>query len=68
VALFVRAILVVRVDRATGHETRGLLYLPLWDIVQFVIYLASFCSSGVVWRGTRFRVDDHGMLSPVYEK
>jgi len=68
VALLVRALLVWRTDRATGQKGRGLLCLPLWDAVQFAIYLASFCSSGVVWRGTRFRVDANGMLLPVHEK
>jgi ceramide glucosyltransferase len=67
-ALLVRAMLVWKVDRATRNQTRGLVYLPLWDILQFAIYIASFCSSGVVWRGNRFRVDDNGMLSPVHEK
>ncbi|QBR01217.1 glycosyltransferase [Paraburkholderia pallida] len=68
VALFARALLVWRTDRATGQKGSGLLCLPIWDAVQFAIYLASFCSSGVVWRGTRFRVDANGMLSPVHEK
>ncbi|MFP6560807.1 bacteriohopanetetrol glucosamine biosynthesis glycosyltransferase HpnI [Paraburkholderia sp. B3] len=67
-ALLSRAVLVWRVDRATNNKTHGLLCLPLWDLVQFAIYAASFCSSGVVWRGRRFRVDGNGMLSPVNEK
>ncbi len=67
-ALLARAILVRQIDCATDTPTRDLLFLPLWDILQFVIYVASFCSSGVVWRGTSFRVDGHGMLSPVDEK
>ncbi|NLP62951.1 glycosyltransferase [Paraburkholderia sacchari] len=68
VALCVRALLVWRTDRATGKKCSGLLCLPLWDAAQFAIYVASFCSSGVVWRGTRFRVDANGMLSPVHDK
>lgn len=68
VALVARALLVWRTDRATGQKGCGLLCLPIWDAVQFAIYVASFCSSGVVWRGTRFRVDANGMLSPVHEK
>jgi ceramide glucosyltransferase len=67
-ALLGRALLVRQVDRATRHRTHGLPWLPLWDMVQFAIYVASFFSSGVVWRGTRFRVDDNGMLSLVHEK
>jgi len=67
VALFARARLIWQTDRATGDKPSGLLCLPLWELVQFAIYVASFCSSGVVWRGTRFRVDRNGMLSPVHE-
>lgn len=67
-ALLGRVLLVWKVDRATNNRTDGRLCLPLWDIVQFAIYVASFCSSGVVWRGTRFRVDGNGMLSPVHKK
>jgi len=67
VALVARAWLIWKIDRATGDKPGGLLCLPIWDIVQFSIYVASFCSSGVVWRGTRFRVDRNGMLSPVHE-
>lgn len=68
VALASRALLAWRVDRATNDKTRGLLCLPLWDVVQFAIYVASFCASDVVWRGTRFRVDSNGMLSPAHKK
>jgi ceramide glucosyltransferase len=67
VALCARAWLIWQTDRATGDKRGGLLCLPLWEMVQFAIYVASFCSSGVVWRGTRFRVDRNGMLSPVHE-
>jgi ceramide glucosyltransferase len=67
-ALLGRALLVWRIDRATGRPTRDWPWLPLWDLLQFAIYIASFFSSGVVWRGTRFRVDDKGMLSLVHEK
>jgi ceramide glucosyltransferase len=67
VALCTRAWLVWQTDRATGDKPASLLCLPLWELVQFAIYVVSFCSSGVVWRGTRFRVDRNGMLSPVHE-
>lgn len=67
VALVARAWLVRNVDRATHARTRGLVGLPLWDILQFAVYLASFCASGVVWRGVRFHVDENGMLSPAHD-
>ncbi|WP_240161010.1 bacteriohopanetetrol glucosamine biosynthesis glycosyltransferase HpnI [Burkholderia sp. Ax-1719] len=67
-ALLARALLVMRVDRATRSRTRGLWNLPLCDMLQFAVYLASFGSSGVVWRGIRFSVDGNGMLSPVRDE
>lgn len=67
-ALLARAVLVARTDRATGDDGDNLLWLPLWDIVQFMIYIASFWSSRVIWRGQCFRVDGSGLLSPVLEE
>ncbi|WP_183733343.1 MULTISPECIES: bacteriohopanetetrol glucosamine biosynthesis glycosyltransferase HpnI [Paraburkholderia] len=67
-ALLARTLLVLRVDRATRCRTRGLWNLPLCDMLQFAVYLASFGSSGVVWRGIRFSVDGNGMLSPVRDE
>lgn len=67
-ALLARVLLVLRVDRATQNRTRGLWNLPLCDMLQFVVYIASFCSSAVVWRGIRFSVDGNGMLSPVHDE
>jgi ceramide glucosyltransferase len=62
-ALIGRAILVRQTDRATGRRSSGFLWLPLWDILQFGIYVSSFLSSGVLWRGERFDVDEDGLLS-----
>ncbi|MFM0052808.1 bacteriohopanetetrol glucosamine biosynthesis glycosyltransferase HpnI [Caballeronia grimmiae] len=62
--LIVRAILVWQTDCATGKRCSGFPWLPLWDVLQFVIYVASFFSSRVLWRGQRFDVDGDGMLSP----
>nr|WP_245641709.1 bacteriohopanetetrol glucosamine biosynthesis glycosyltransferase HpnI [Paraburkholderia bannensis] len=67
-SLGARVALVYTIDRVTCQRSKGLLWLPLWDVLQFVIYIASFCSSSVVWRGTRFRVDRSGMLSPDRER
>ena len=62
--LIVRAILVWQTDRATGERCSGFPWLPLWDVLQFAIYVASFFSSRVLWRGQRFDVDEDGLLSP----
>lgn len=63
-SLIVRATLIRRTDRAMGERCGGLLWLPFCDVLQFTIYLASFCSSRVLWRGQRFDVDEHGLISP----
>ncbi len=62
--LMVRAMLVLQTDRATGARCGSLVWLPLWDVLQFVIYLGSHFSSRVLWRGQRFHVGDDGLLSP----
>jgi ceramide glucosyltransferase len=62
--LVARAILVWQTDCATGERCSGFPWIPLWDVLQFVVYVASFFSSRVLWRGQRFDVDEDGMLSP----
>jgi len=66
-ALVARAVLKWQTDRALGERCRGLWLLPMWDIVQFVIFAVSFWSSRVVWRGFSFSVDGDGMLSPLHD-
>ncbi|RQR40501.1 bacteriohopanetetrol glucosamine biosynthesis glycosyltransferase HpnI [Burkholderia sp. Bp9142] len=66
-ALVARALLVLRTIRAARVGMRGAIWLPFVDILQFVIFVSSFFSSQVIWRGTRFRVDREGMLSPAGE-
>lgn len=61
--LVVRGILVSQTDCATGERCSGFPWLPLWDVLQFGIYMASFFSSCVLWRGQRFDVDKDGLLS-----
>ena len=63
-ALAARALLMVRTALATGASLRGAAWLPFVDLLQFLIFVSSFFSSHVIWRGTRFRVDREGLLSP----
>ncbi|HTI19100.1 MAG TPA: bacteriohopanetetrol glucosamine biosynthesis glycosyltransferase HpnI [Trinickia sp.] len=67
-ALFARCTLKVFSDIAVREPRRDLWLLPLRDIASFTILIASFFSSHVVWRGTRFQVDRNGFLSPVQDK
>lgn len=66
-ALCARAVLKWQTDRAIGERCRGMWLLPLWDIIQFTIFAASFLSSRVVWRGFSFSVDGNGRLSPLHD-
>lgn len=65
VALVARCVLKREVDRVTGERCRGLWVLPISDIVSFAIFVASFLSGRVVWRGVDFGVDGKGQLYPL---
>lgn len=66
-ALAARAVLKLQVDAATGaerpHIAGNLWLLPLRDVLSFAIFLASFASNQVSWRGRRFRVQPDGVLT-----
>jgi len=64
-ALVARGLLKRQVDRVTGERCRGLWVLPISDIVSFAIFVASFLSGRVVWRGVDFGVDGKGQLYPL---
>jgi len=68
VALLARLALKVQSDRALRQVRRDLWLLPFWDIVSFLIFVASFCSTRVIWRGVSFKVDGNGLLSPVQDE
>ncbi|POM17382.1 acyl-CoA dehydrogenase [Burkholderia cepacia] len=66
-ALAARVLLMLRTSRATGAGLRGAIWLPFVDLLQFFVFVSSFFSSHVVWRGTRFRVNREGLLSAATE-
>jgi ceramide glucosyltransferase len=68
VAVAARVTLKLRSDRALRQPHRDLWLLPIWDIVSFAIFVASFFSTRVVWRGFSFNVDDEGLMSPVQDE
>jgi ceramide glucosyltransferase len=68
VALLARLALKVQSDHALGQAYSDLWLLPLWDIVSFLIFVASFFSTRVIWRGFSFKVDGDGLLSPVQDE
>jgi ceramide glucosyltransferase len=63
VALCARFALKLTSDHALQLVRRDLWMMPLWDIASFAIFLASFWSSRVIWRGFSFTVDSDGLLS-----
>lgn len=68
VALLARLVLKVQLDRALRQPHRDLLLLPFWDMLSFSIFVASFLSTRVIWRGFSFEVDGNGLLSPVRDE
>ena len=67
-ALLARLALKVQSDHALRQAHRDLWLLPFWDIVSFLIFVASFFSTRVIWRGFSFKVDGDGLLSPVQDE
>ncbi|OAJ60031.1 glucosyltransferase [Paraburkholderia ginsengiterrae] len=67
-AMCARLALKVLSDRALRQAHRDLWLLPLWDIVSFAIFVASFRSSRVIWRGFSFKVDGDGLLSAAQDE
>ncbi|MPW18145.1 hypothetical protein GCT13_14745 [Paraburkholderia sp. CNPSo 3157] len=61
-APLVRAMLVWHTDHALGKKYGAVALLAVWEIVQFLVFVAGFFSSRVVWRGITLRVDGNGQL------
>jgi ceramide glucosyltransferase len=67
-AMGARLTLKLLSDRALRQPCRDLWLLPLWDIVSFAIFVVSFRSSRVTWRGFSFKVDGDGLLSAAQDE
>jgi ceramide glucosyltransferase len=67
-ALAARFVLKWRADRALQQPRRDLWLLPLWDLGSFVLFVVSFLSSRVIWRGFSFKVDGDGLMSSVQDE
>jgi ceramide glucosyltransferase len=67
-AICARLALKLLSDRALKQAHRDLWLLPFWDIVSFAIFVASFWSSRVIWRGVSFEVDGDGLLSAAQDE
>jgi ceramide glucosyltransferase len=62
-ALFARLVLKLQVDAVTDTRAGKLWLIPLRDVLSFAVFLASFASNQVRWRGRRFRVQPDGVLT-----
>ncbi|HTJ93024.1 MAG TPA: bacteriohopanetetrol glucosamine biosynthesis glycosyltransferase HpnI [Pararobbsia sp.] len=63
IALATRVFAGVQADRALGATKHGLWVLPVCDLLLFGVFIASFTSSRVVWRGHQFTVDPSGLMT-----
>ncbi|KVE33281.1 bacteriohopanetetrol glucosamine biosynthesis glycosyltransferase HpnI [Burkholderia sp. TSV86] len=68
IALAARLAAKYATDRAVRQPVRDPWLLPLADLVAFGVFVASFSSSRVIWRGLSFDVDRDGRLCPAPEK
>ncbi|WP_183036431.1 bacteriohopanetetrol glucosamine biosynthesis glycosyltransferase HpnI [Cupriavidus sp. UME77] len=64
-AVLARLLLKWQIDHATCQPYRDAWLLPIWDFLSFCIFVASFFSRRVVWRGFSFEVSGNGLLHPV---
>jgi ceramide glucosyltransferase len=67
-AIVARIALKLQLDKALRHPSTVVALLPIWDLVPFAVYLLSFLSSRVVWRGFNFKVGRDGLLVPIVEE
>jgi ceramide glucosyltransferase len=62
-AVISRLWLMRNVDKTAGLRGQPWWLLPLRDILSFGIFLGALFGRAVEWRGRRYRVDRHGVMS-----
>lgn len=62
-ALIMRVLAVLTIDRRTGLRATPLWLLPVRDCLTFAIFVASFFTASVDWRGQRLKMGDDGRVS-----
>ena len=62
-----RWIVKATVDRLAGERTAPSWMLPLRDMLSFLVFVASFCTRSVDWRGSRLRMVEDGQIAAVME-
>jgi ceramide glucosyltransferase len=61
-ALACRRALQIQVDRVLGRSLGGPWWGPIRDVLSFAVFVASFWSGAVSWRGRSYRVRRDGTL------
>ncbi|MBV9062363.1 MAG: bacteriohopanetetrol glucosamine biosynthesis glycosyltransferase HpnI [Alphaproteobacteria bacterium] len=58
-----RLFLKSRIDHIAGFRTGPAWLLPVRDLLSFGVFLNSLVGRTVDWRGTQYRIDEHGAIS-----
>jgi ceramide glucosyltransferase len=62
-ALLVRLIVALTVDRQAGTRTAPYWTLPMRDCLTFAVFVASLAVRSVDWRGATLKMEQHGRIS-----
>lgn len=63
VALLARSLLAWTVDRWAGETTAPIWWLPARDLLSFLVFIASFTTRSVDWRGTKLKMGPGGRVT-----
>ncbi len=61
-ALLARLGLAWGADRVGGHRSIGLWWLPLRDVLSFLVFCASLTTRSVDWRGSTLKLQPNGRI------
>ncbi len=64
VALACRGVLCLCVEHAFGLPRQPYWLVPMRDLLSFLVFMLSFFSASVSWRGSGYRVAPDGTLNP----
>lgn len=62
-AILIRLVVARRMARISGAIPAPLLWLPVRDLLSFVVYMASFAVRRVDWRGTVLKMTGEGRIA-----
>jgi ceramide glucosyltransferase len=62
-AALTRCLLARTVDRWAGEPTAPIWWLPARDMLSFTVFVASFATRSVDWRGAKLRIGPRGQVT-----